>query len=103
MLRAASLMVANVDGGIVEPQSNDFSYCYNEQETAATDVLAGICGSVSSEALGSCVTSSVDHQKVGGLSNRRSLTDVDEETCSDDSCGEEINSSVWRMKRDLVL
>ncbi|MFS7957731.1 putative transcription factor MYB/SANT family [Helianthus anomalus] len=95
MLGAASAMVANVDGGILEPQSNDFSNYCNEQETAAADVLAGICGSISSEAMDSCVTSSVDHQKVGGSSNRQSLIDVDEETCSDDSCGEEINSSVW--------
>ncbi|XP_076898194.1 uncharacterized protein LOC143551696 [Bidens hawaiensis] len=80
MLGAASEMVA--------------IYC-NEQETAAADVLAGICGSISSEALGSCITSSVDHQKVGGCSKRRSLNDVDEETCSDDSCDEEINSSIW--------
>ncbi|XP_076921063.1 uncharacterized protein LOC143582365 isoform X2 [Bidens hawaiensis] len=80
MLGAASEMVA--------------IYC-NEQETAAADVLAGICGSISSEALGSCITSSVDHQKVGGYSKRWSLNDVDEETCSDDSCGEEINSSIW--------
>ncbi|KAL8241134.1 hypothetical protein R6Q59_014489 [Mikania micrantha] len=94
MLGAASAMVANVDGSILEQQSNDFAIYCNEQETAAADVLAGICGSISSEALGSCITSSVDHQKVGGSSKRRSL-DVDEETCSDDSCGEEINSSIW--------
>ncbi|KAK9063012.1 hypothetical protein SSX86_016882 [Deinandra increscens subsp. villosa] len=95
MLGAASEMVANVDGRILEQQSNDFAIYCNEQETAAADVLAGICGSISSEALGSCITSSVDHQKVGGSSKRRSLNDVDEETCSDDSCGEEINSSIW--------
>ncbi|KAK1409554.1 hypothetical protein QVD17_36080 [Tagetes erecta] len=86
MLGAASEMVANVD-----EQSNDFAILCNERETAAADVLAGICGSISSEALGSCITSSVDHQKLG----RRSLNDVDEETCSDDSCGEEMNSSIW--------
>ncbi|KAI3799741.1 hypothetical protein L1987_35042 [Smallanthus sonchifolius] len=85
MLGAASAMVANVD-----EHSNDFAIYCNEQETVAADVLAGICGSISAEALGSCITSSVDHQKLG-----RSLNDVDEETCSDDSCGEEINPSIW--------
>ncbi|KAI3808988.1 hypothetical protein L1987_24952 [Smallanthus sonchifolius] len=94
MLGAASAMVANVDSNL-EQRSHDFSIYCNEQETAAADVLAGICGSISSEALGSCITSSVDHQKVCGSSKRRSLNDVDEETCSDDSCGEEINSSIW--------
>ncbi|KAI3793417.1 hypothetical protein L1987_36036 [Smallanthus sonchifolius] len=85
MLGAASAMVSNVD-----EHSNDFAIYCNEQETVAADVLAGICGSISSEALGSCITSSVDHQKFG-----RSLNDVDEETCSDDSCGEEMNPSIW--------
>ncbi|KAK9061244.1 hypothetical protein SSX86_018424 [Deinandra increscens subsp. villosa] len=83
MLGAASAMV---DG-----RSNGLSIYCDEQETAAADVLAGICGSISSEALGSCITSSIDYQKVG----RSSLNDVDEETCSDDSCGEEMNSTIW--------
>ncbi|KAF5770783.1 putative transcription factor MYB-HB-like family [Helianthus annuus] len=88
MLGAASAMVANVN-----ERSNDFTIYCNEQETVAADVLAGICGSISSEALGSCITSSVDHPKLG----RSSLNDVDEETCSDDSCGEDtnMNSSIW--------
>ncbi|KAI7735969.1 hypothetical protein M8C21_022381, partial [Ambrosia artemisiifolia] len=86
MLGAASAMVANVN-----ERSNDFTVYCNEQETVAADVLAGICGSISSEALGSCITSSVEHQKLG----RSSLDDVDEETCSDDSCGEDMNSSIW--------
>ncbi|XP_076958751.1 uncharacterized protein LOC143634603 isoform X1 [Bidens hawaiensis] len=86
MLGAASAMVANVN-----ERSNDFATYCNEQETVAADVLAGICGSISSEALGSCITSSVDHQKLG----RSALNDVDEETCSDDSCGEDMNSSIW--------
>lgn len=116
MLGAASVMVANVDGSILE-RSNDIAMYCNEQETAAADVLAGICGgSISSDALGSCITSSVDHgdvhrhqvrrcQKLGGSSKRHegssSLNDVDEETCSDDSCGEEINSSIWTEEEKL--
>lgn len=85
MLGAASAMVANVN-----ERSNDFTIYCNEQETVAADVLAGICGSISSEALGSCITSSVDHPKLG----RSSLNNVDEETRSDDSCGEDTNVGV---------
>ncbi|XP_074285215.1 uncharacterized protein LOC141610842 [Silene latifolia] len=74
----------------------------DERETMAADVLAGICGSLSSEAMSSCITSSVDptdgnyewkHQKVGS-SVKRPLTphsvddDDGDDTCSDESCGE---------------
>ncbi|KAM1268876.1 hypothetical protein ACFX13_001181 [Malus domestica] len=79
----------------------------NERETAAADVLAGICGSISSEAVSSCITSSIDPvesnrewkcQKVDSLV-RRPLTpdlmhNVDDETCSDESCGE-MDPSDW--------
>ncbi|XP_059308329.1 uncharacterized protein LOC132059659 [Lycium ferocissimum] len=82
-------------------RSNSLDVCHSERETVAADVLAGICGSLSSEAMSSCITSSVDpgegnqewkHQKVG-LSTRLPLTpeviqSVDDETCSDESCGE---------------
>ncbi|XP_023740190.1 uncharacterized protein LOC111888279 isoform X1 [Lactuca sativa] len=112
MLGAASEMVASVDG---EQKLDSGMFC-NEQETAAADVLAGICRSVSSEALGSCITSSVDNgdvqhhehgrrrsrcQMVGGGScskRRQHLTqkeDVDDESCSDESCGEEVDTSTW--------
>lgn len=86
--------------GIIESLSS-FYGAEDERETAAADVLAGICGSLSSEAMSSCITSSVDpgegnqdwkHQKVGS-SVRRPLTpevtqNVDDDTCSDESCGE---------------
>ncbi|CAI9273462.1 unnamed protein product [Lactuca saligna] len=108
MLGAASEMVASVDG----EQKLDAGMFCNEQETAAADVLAGICRSVSSEALGSCITSSVDNGDVqhqdhgrrrsrcqmlggGSCSKRRQKEDVDEESCSDESCGEEVDTSTW--------
>ncbi|KAJ4837414.1 hypothetical protein Tsubulata_048468 [Turnera subulata] len=68
--------------------------------TAAADVLAGICGSLSSEAISSCVTTSFDLvegyrerkcQKFDSVKRPSTSDDtqnVDEETCSDDSCGE---------------
>ncbi|GAB2222743.1 hypothetical protein Drorol1_Dr00016867 [Drosera rotundifolia] len=72
----------------------------DERETAAADVLAGICGSLSSEAVSSCITTSADPgENVPELkcqrfssSSRRPLTpeatqDDDEETCSEESCG----------------
>nr|GEV85170.1 hypothetical protein [Tanacetum cinerariifolium] len=82
---------------------NDFANLCNEQETAAADVLAGICGSISPEALGSCITSSVDHgdvrhqvrtcKKLGGYL----LQNVGEDdSCSDDdSCGKDMESCNW--------
>ncbi|KNA10993.1 hypothetical protein SOVF_139300 isoform A [Spinacia oleracea] len=86
---------------VIIEASNSFYGAEDERETAAADVLAGICGSLSSEAMSSCITSSVDpgegnqdwkHQKVGS-SIRRPLTpevtqSVDDGTCSDESCGE---------------
>ncbi|XP_048494936.1 uncharacterized protein LOC104886820 isoform X2 [Beta vulgaris subsp. vulgaris] len=86
------------DGNI--EASSSFYGAEHERETAAADVLAGICGSLSSEAMSSCITSSVDpvegnqdwkHQKIGSI--RRPLTpevtqNVDDDTCSDESCGE---------------
>ncbi|KAF9674855.1 hypothetical protein SADUNF_Sadunf10G0170300 [Salix dunnii] len=64
----------------------------NERETVAADVL----GSLSSEAMSSCITTSVDQewkcQKVDFVAKAPSTSDViqsfDEETCSDESCGE---------------
>ncbi|KAL4576425.1 hypothetical protein LXL04_012518 [Taraxacum kok-saghyz] len=68
MLGAVTEMVANVATSDQNSPSQDplkeFAMLCNEQETAAADVLAGICGSISSEALGSCITSSVDHGDV---------------------------------------
>nr|GEV80019.1 homeodomain-like protein [Tanacetum cinerariifolium] len=103
MLGAASAMVANVGTSSGDgDRLNDFANLCNEQETAAADVLAGICGSISPEALGSCITSSVDHgdirhqvrtcQKLGGYL----LQNVGEDdSCSDDSRGEEMESCNW--------
>ncbi|KAF9590969.1 hypothetical protein IFM89_000514 [Coptis chinensis] len=79
----------------------------SEREAAAADTLAGICGALSSEAMSSCVTSSVDPgescQEVKFQKNSvtdRPLTPKymqtidDEETCSDESCGE-LDSVDW--------
>ncbi|XP_043698280.1 uncharacterized protein LOC122649002 isoform X2 [Telopea speciosissima] len=80
----------------------------NEKEAAAADVLTGICGALSSEAMSSCVTSSVDpgegcqewkSQKLSYRNSRPLTPEVmqlvdDEETCSDDSCGE-LDSIDW--------
>lgn len=79
----------------------------SERENVAADVLAGICGSLSSEAMSSCITSSIDIgegyqerkcQPVR-LKKRRSVTpevaqDVDEGICSDESCGE-VDHTDW--------
>lgn len=88
------------DDGTAE-RSSSFDVYGSERETAAADVLAGICGSLSSEAMSSCITSSVDagegqrewkHQKLDSVVRRHSTSDItqngDDDTCSDESCGE---------------
>ncbi|KAL1542467.1 hypothetical protein AAHA92_26561 [Salvia divinorum] len=78
---------------------------YNN-ETVAADVLAGICASLSSEAMSSCITSSVDLidgyqdwkcQRVGFCVKRPLTPDVTQnvdDECSDESCGE-MDSTDW--------
>ncbi|KAL6980385.1 hypothetical protein U1Q18_022027 [Sarracenia purpurea var. burkii] len=76
---------------------------YKRDETVAADVLAGICASLSSEAMSSCIPSSCNHgeryknwkcQKFGSSTGRPKIPRVmqnvndDDETCSYDSCGE---------------
>ncbi|EPS64788.1 hypothetical protein M569_09989, partial [Genlisea aurea] len=92
------------DGRLLAPESIDV---YNG-ETAAVDVLAGICGSLSSEAMSSCITSSIDPQDGGILDLRlqrvnscvkRPLTPPDvtqivDKECSEESC-EAVNSAHW--------
>nr|POE64618.1 isoform 2 of nuclear receptor corepressor 1 [Quercus suber] len=102
------------DDGISE-RSGSLDIVANERETVAADVLAGICGSLSSEAMSSCITSSVDPgesfrewkcQKVDSLI-KRPLTpdvtqDVDDETCSDESCGE-MDPSDWTDEEKSIF
>eukprot|EP00268_Persea_americana_P067453 TRINITY_DN929_c0_g1_i1.p1 TRINITY_DN929_c0_g1~~TRINITY_DN929_c0_g1_i1.p1 ORF type:complete len:1748 (-),score=380.59 TRINITY_DN929_c0_g1_i1:311-5554(-) len=80
----------------------------NETEAAAADTLASICGGLSSEAMSSCITSSVDHwegcqewkgQKGKSMVMEKPFTpevsqNIDEDTFSDDSCGE-LESTDW--------
>ncbi|KAF5180389.1 Nuclear receptor corepressor [Thalictrum thalictroides] len=79
----------------------------NDREATAADTLAGICGALSSEAMSSCVTSSIDPSESfqEGKFHKTSATDRsatpqlmesidDEETCSDESCGE-MDSVDW--------
>lgn len=86
---------------------------YNN-ETVAADVLAGICGSLSSEAMSSCITSSVDvidgyqDRKCQRVSTciRRPMTpdvtqNVDDE-CSDESCGE-MDPSDWTDEEKSIF
>lgn len=142
ILGAASVMAANADGGMRSRQTCpgrlilggglskskaswgddgtverlcDFDILGNERETAAADVLAGICGSLSSEAMSSCITSSVDpgegyrewkSYKVDSVL-RRPLTpddtqNVDDETCSDESCGE-MDPTDWTDEEKSIF
>ncbi|CAA0825307.1 Duplicated homeodomain-like superfamily protein [Striga hermonthica] len=72
----------------------------DNNDAVAADVLAGICGSLSSgEAMSSCITSSVDptdgyHQRVTSCVKRPLTPDVTQsvdDECSDESCGEMVD------------
>ncbi|KAJ0102683.1 hypothetical protein Patl1_06142 [Pistacia atlantica] len=102
------------DDGMTE-RSSSFDLHGNERETAAADVLAGICGSLSSEAMSSCITSSVDpgegqrewkHQKMDCVRRWHSTSDVtqnvDDDTCSDESCGE-MDPSDWTDEEKSIF
>ncbi|XP_058749755.1 uncharacterized protein LOC131622734 isoform X1 [Vicia villosa] len=95
-------------GDSIIERSNSPDTLGDERETAAAaDVLAGICGSFSSEAMSSCITNSIDpvdgnkereFLKANPLRNQTLTPDIsqnaDDETCSDESC-EEVDLSGW--------
>ncbi|GAB2286791.1 hypothetical protein Dimus_021186 [Dionaea muscipula] len=105
-LEAAKSMSRRFNGklrGVSNSIERSSSYnVEDEREAFAADVLAGICGSLSSEAVSSCITSSADPVEACqdlkcqrfSSSSRHPLTPevtqniIDEETCSDESCGE---------------
>ncbi|KAH7537391.1 hypothetical protein FEM48_Zijuj03G0087500 [Ziziphus jujuba var. spinosa] len=102
------------DNGTVERPCS-FDVVGNERETVAADVLAGICGSLSSENMSSCITSSADPaegyrewkcQRVESVTGRPLASDVtqivDEETCSDESCGE-MDPSDWTDEEKSIF
>ncbi|XP_073297512.1 uncharacterized protein [Primulina huaijiensis] len=94
---------------------NSPDLCDNEREAVAADVLAGICGSISSEAVSSCITSSVDPvdgyqdwrcQRVGFSMKRLSTPEVTlsvDDECSDESCGE-LDFTDWSdMEKSIFI
>ncbi|KZV37374.1 hypothetical protein F511_01242 [Dorcoceras hygrometricum] len=96
-------------------RSNSLDFYRNEREAVAADVLAGICGSLSSEAMSSCITSSLDHgdgyqdsryQRVG-FSTKRSLnpeiTQIVDDECSDESCGEMDPTDWTDVERSIFI
>ncbi|PPD68991.1 hypothetical protein GOBAR_DD34137 [Gossypium barbadense] len=107
--------ISRADDRIADRLSS-FDIIGNDRETAAADVLAGICGLLSSEAMSSCITSSVDpgesfHRdwkchKVDSLLKRRSTSNVaqnvDDGTCSDESCGE-MDPADWTDEEKSVF
>lgn len=102
------------DNGVFE-RSSSYDIICNERETVAADVLAGICGSLSSEAMSSCITTSVDPgegyrefkcQRVGSGVKRpwtpEVMQNIDEETCSDESCGE-MDPADWTDEEKCIF
>ncbi|KAJ6810593.1 uncharacterized protein M6B38_103690 [Iris pallida] len=80
-----------------------------DMETTAADVLAGICGTLSSEAMSSCVTSSVSPpEKMHCLMMDQPLTPdtqfvEEEDTCSDEGCGELLDSVDWTDEEKSIF
>ncbi|XP_041000340.1 uncharacterized protein LOC121246299 isoform X2 [Juglans microcarpa x Juglans regia] len=102
------------DDGILD-RSSSLGFIGNESDTVIADALTGMCGSLSSEAMSSCITSSVDPgesnrewkcQKVDSLIKRPLTPDVtqnvDDETCSDESCGE-MDPSDWTDEEKSIF
>ncbi|KAK8987151.1 hypothetical protein V6N11_055463 [Hibiscus sabdariffa] len=97
-------------------RSSNLDVVGSDQDTVAADVLAGICGSFSSEAMGSCITRSTGPgwsyhhdwkcHKVDSVVKRHSTTDVllnfEEDTCSDESCGE-MDSAHWTDEEKSIF
>ncbi|KAA0034735.1 Myb_DNA-binding domain-containing protein [Cucumis melo var. makuwa] len=97
------------------PNKSNLDDLQTEKETVAADVLAGISGSISSEALSSCITSAIDPReelreqkcyKVDSAAKLPSLSDVmqktDNEPCSDDS-SEDVDSSNWTDEEKVIF
>ncbi|XP_035539526.1 uncharacterized protein LOC108979994 isoform X3 [Juglans regia] len=102
------------DDGILD-RSNSLGFIGNESDTVIADALTGMCGSLSSEAMSSCITSCVDPgesnrewkcQKVDSQIKRPLTPDVmqnvDDETCSDESCGE-MDPSDWTDEEKSIF
>ncbi|KAE8672014.1 Serine carboxypeptidase-like 27 isoform 1 [Hibiscus syriacus] len=105
---------SQVDDSIAIRSSN-FDIVRSDEDTVAADVLAGICGPFSSEAMSSCITSSAGPgesyhpdrkcHKVGSMVKRPSPSDVlqnVEDTCSDESCGE-MDSDHWTDEEKTIF
>ncbi|CAL0316092.1 unnamed protein product [Lupinus luteus] len=103
LLRGYGNVNASTGDDSITGRSGNFDILGDERETVAADVLAGICGSISYEA---SITSSAD--LVEGSKDRMFLkvkpsceqplmpdvTQNDDETCSDESCGE-MDPTEW--------
>ncbi|XP_019441944.1 PREDICTED: uncharacterized protein LOC109346696 [Lupinus angustifolius] len=103
LLRGYGNVNASTDDDSITGRSGNCDILEDERETVAADVLAGICGSISYEA---SITSSAD--RVEGSKDKKFLkvkpsceqplmadvTQNDDETCSDESCGE-MDPTEW--------
>ncbi|KAE8683263.1 Serine carboxypeptidase-like 27 isoform 1 [Hibiscus syriacus] len=96
-------------------RSSNFDIAGSDEDTVAADVLAGICGSFSSEAMSSCITSAGPGEgyhhdrkchKVESVVKKPSTSDVlqnvDEDICSDESCGEMV-SAHWTDEEKSIF
>ncbi|CAI9767471.1 unnamed protein product [Fraxinus pennsylvanica] len=108
-----SSKVLRIDDGSLGQWTNLDVY-NDDRETVAADVLAGICGSLSSEVMGSCITSSVDfgegyqdwrYHRVGSSTRQPLTPEVTQNVsgeCSDESC-EETEPTDWTDEEKSIF
>ncbi|KAK7315898.1 hypothetical protein VNO77_34480 [Canavalia gladiata] len=107
LLRGYGNMKSSTGDDSITERSSSHDILRDERETVAADVLAGICGSLSSEAMSSCITSSVgpvEANRDGKCMRVRppckqpvmpdDIQNIDHETCSDES-SDEMDPSDW--------
>ncbi|KAF1899466.1 hypothetical protein Lal_00019594 [Lupinus albus] len=115
LLRGLGRMKSSRGKDSITERSSGFDILHDERVTVAADVLAGICGSLSCEAISSCTTSTVDPlegnrnrkcQKLSSLCQQPEVPDVtqdiDDGTFSDES-SEEMDPTDWTDEEKVVF
>ncbi|MBA0624458.1 hypothetical protein Godav_009815 [Gossypium davidsonii] len=99
----------------IAKRSSSSDIIWKDEVAVAADVLAGICGSLSSKAMSSCIIGSADPgesyhcewkcEKVNSVAKRPSTSDVTlniDDTCSDNSCWE-MDPADWLDEEKSVF
>ncbi|TYH73475.1 hypothetical protein ES332_D05G332200v1 [Gossypium tomentosum] len=74
----------------IAKRSSSSEIIWKDEVAVAADVLAGICGSLSSKAMSSCIIGSADPGEALPLPSTSDVTLNIDDTCSDNSCWEMV-------------